>query len=94
MPSRGYTAIWAEPARPQSFARTLAHELTHVVHRRALGGDLPRWLSEGLADAIGDTATGAGIGTLEGLEGSEGIADRLLLGVDAGRAQSRRGLVS
>ncbi len=55
-PSRGYTAIWADASRPEDFAKTLVHELTHLVNRRALGGNLPRWLSEGLADTLGDTA--------------------------------------
>jgi len=55
-PSQGYAAIWADSSRPDDFAKTLVHELTHLVNRRSLGGNLPRWLSEGLADALGDTA--------------------------------------
>ncbi len=56
---------------------TLAHELTHLVHRRALGTNLPPWLSEGLADAIGYGTTEEGIGPLRGLSGVEALAERL-----------------
>ncbi len=61
----------------KSAITTLAHELTHLVHRRALGTNLPPWLSEGLADAIGDGATEEGIGPLVGLSGVESQAERL-----------------
>jgi len=82
--SLGYAAIWADASRPDDFARTLVHELTHLVNRRALGGNLPRWLSEGLADALGDTATPEGIQPLQGFEGAEGQAKRLRLGYETG----------
>lgn len=94
LPSRGYTAAWADASRSTDFAKTLAHELTHLVNRRALGGNLPRWLSEGLADAIGDTATTAGIQSLESLGGVEGEATRLRLGLESGQAHSVARLVS
>jgi len=87
-PSRGYTAIWADASRPEDFAKTLVHELTHLVNRRALGGNLPRWLSEGLADALGDTATPAGIQPLQKFVGVEGQAKRLRLGYETGGVQS------
>jgi hypothetical protein len=61
----------------KSAITTLAHELTHLVHRRALGTNLPPWLSEGLADAIGYGTTEEGIGPLRGVSGVEALADRL-----------------
>ena len=94
IPDRGYTAIWADASRPLSLATTLAHELTHLVHRRALGGGLPRWLSEGLADAIGDTASLAGIEALDGTRGVEGLAERVHLGLEAGQVRSVARLVT
>jgi hypothetical protein len=94
IPSRGFTATWAESAGRLELARTLAHELTHLVNRRALGGNLPRWLSEGLADAIGDTATEDGIGPLTGLRGVEGEAERLRQGLESGKAGSLLALAS
>ncbi|MGB5159839.1 MAG: hypothetical protein WBQ27_01790 [Thermoanaerobaculia bacterium] len=93
-PSRGYTAIWADSRRPEDFAKTLVHELTHLVNRRALGGNLPRWLSEGLADALGDTATPAGIQQLQGLEGAEGQAERLRLAYETEQVPSVARLVT
>ena len=92
-PSRGYTAIWADSRRPEDFAKTLVHELTHLVNRRALGGNLPRWLSEGLADALGDTATLEGIQPLRGFEGAEGQAERLRLAYETDQLQSVERLV-
>ena len=94
MPSLGYTAVWADSDRPVEFSRTLAHELTHMVNRRALGGELPRWLSEGLADAIGDTATENGIGDLYGIRGVEGEAERLGLALQTGQAGTVLDLVA
>jgi hypothetical protein len=94
IPSRGFTASWAEPSGRLELARTLAHELTHLVNRRALGGNLPRWLSEGLADAVGDTATEDGIQPLTGLRGAEGEAKRLRQALASGQASSLLALVS
>ena len=37
--------------RPE-LARTLVHELTHFLNRRALGPALPAWLDEGMADDL------------------------------------------
>ncbi len=93
-PSPGFTAIWADTSRPDDFAKTLVHELTHLVNRRALGGNLPRWLSEGLADALGDTATPAGIQPLQGFVGVEGQAKRLRLGYETGGVQGVDRLVA
>ncbi len=66
---------------------TLAHELTHLVHRRALGTNLPPWLSEGLADAIGYGTTEEGIGPLRGIAGVEALAERLRAALDRGWAR-------
>ncbi|MEM1181383.1 MAG: hypothetical protein AAGM22_23775 [Acidobacteriota bacterium] len=76
--SRGYLALYLGDRPPRELATTLAHELTHLVNRRALGGPLPRWLSEGLADAIGDPATVDGLAPSVGLKGSETARRRVL----------------
>ena len=75
----GYLAMfWPEPAVDEN-ARTLVHEMSHLVARRALGAPLPRWLSEGLADGLGDPATlRLGLGRIEGLHGAEAQARRVL----------------
>lgn len=76
--SDGYLAMtWGEPATDEQ-ARTLVHEMTHLVARRALGTPLPRWLSEGLADGLGDPATLSGLGPIDGLRGAEAQARRVL----------------
>lgn len=74
--SRGFVALPAGDDE-DAFAQTLAHELTHLVLRRALGPGLPPWLSEGLADAVGDPASPEGLQPLLGLRGVEGQARRL-----------------
>ncbi|MEO1087331.1 MAG: hypothetical protein AAFY88_24100, partial [Acidobacteriota bacterium] len=76
--SRGYLSLYVGDRSPEALAMTLAHELTHLVNRRALGASLPRWLSEGLADAIGDPATPAGLGPSTGLRGAEVARRRVL----------------
>ena len=62
------------------FAVTLVHELTHLVSWRAVGGPLPRWLSEGLADGLGESATSQGIEPLNGIVGLEAEVQRLASG--------------
>lgn len=76
----------------KSAITTLAHELTHLVHRRALGTNLPPWLSEGLADAIGYSATEEGIGPLRGTSGVESLAERLRGALDRGWARPLKDL--
>ena len=71
----------------KSAITTLAHELTHLVHRRSLGTNLPPWLSEGLADAIGYGTTEEGIGPLRGVVGVEALAERLRGALDRGWAR-------
>jgi len=77
----------------KSAITTLAHELTHLVHRRALGTNLPPWLAEGLADAIGYSATEEGIGPLRGVVGIEALAERLRGALDRGWARPLEELV-
>lgn len=87
-PVRGYLAMWVGEPPYDAYATTLAHELAHLVQRRTLGPNLPPWLSEGLADAIGDPATLDGPGTLTGLAGVEGPAARLRQGYRDGQVGS------
>lgn len=75
--TRGYLVMYSGSQDLEDVVVTLVHELTHLVNWRALGGPLPRWLSEGLADGIGDATTAAGIGPLQGLSGVEMEARRL-----------------
>lgn len=75
--ARGLAIFHVDVSARDNFLPTLTHELTHLVSRRALGVNLPRWLSEGLADGIGDTATAKGFGPARGIKGSEVQARRL-----------------
>lgn len=79
----GLVVLYAETRR-RAVIETLAHEMAHLLERRAFGPGLPPWLSEGLADALGDTATEDGIGELAGIRGAEAIAQRLRAGRAAG----------
>jgi hypothetical protein len=82
--ARGYVAL---PAGALDVTvRTLVHELTHLVSRRALGPALPRWLAEGLADFLGDGADPDGLGTVHRALGAEGEALRLQGAYGAGLA--------
>ena len=91
--TKGFVALHADGLAVETVAATMAHELTHLVNRRALGSDLPRWLAEGLADAIGDSADGQGIGELSGLLGVEEEARRLAWGYGEGKVGSVARLV-
>lgn len=86
--ARGYVALHAVASAPTATLRTLLHELTHLLNRRAIGPELPRWLSEGMADAIGDRATEEGLLPFAGVRGSEGEAERLRLALGAARVGS------
>lgn len=92
--SRGFVALHVEGEPLAETAATLAHELTHLVHRRALGPGLAPWLSEGLADAIGDAATPEGLGELAGRRGAEALAARLAGAYELGRVRPLRELVA
>lgn len=91
--NNGYLALHAELRDDDRILETLVHELTHLVHRRALGGGLPRWLSEGLADGLGDSAGIAGFEPLEGVRGARGEAERLLAGRTGGLTRTTEELV-
>ncbi len=88
IPSRGLVVLHAETGSRLATLRTLLHELTHLLNRRAVGTELPRWLAEGLADGIGDTATADGLLPLTAVRGSEGEACRLQLGYRSGQAEA------
>lgn len=81
----GTVAVVAGGVSDAELARTLAHELTHLAERRLFGFPRPRWLAEGLADAIGDSATPDGFRKLEGFVGVEAQRRRWL---DAGRGRA------
>lgn len=74
----GTVALPAGDVADDELAATLAHELAHLAERRLFGFPRPRWLSEGLADAIGDSATPAGFRKLEGFVGVEAQRRRWL----------------
>jgi hypothetical protein len=79
---------------PEEIARTLVHELAHLAHRRTFGVDLEPWLSEGLADAVGDSASPGGFAPLAGFVGVEGLRERLLGGYASGHAGTLERLVT
>ena len=92
--AHGFTALDAGEQPLHPVLTTLAHELTHLVHRRALGVNLPPWLSEGLADGIGDTAATEGFLPLTGVRGSEPQAARLRTAYLRGEVRSLRRLTT
>lgn len=67
----GVVATTADGVGDDELARTLAHELTHFAERRLFGFPRPRWLAEGLADALSDSASAAGFTPLESIAGAE-----------------------
>lgn len=75
--ARGVAVFYASDQPLTTFLSTLTHELSHLVSRRALGSDLPPWLSEGLADGIGDTAAEEGFRPLGVRAGGDVMAGRL-----------------
>jgi hypothetical protein len=72
----GVVALPAGDLDADELARTLAHELTHLAERRLFGFPRPRWLSEGLADALSDSASAAGFAPLRGIVGAEASRER------------------
>lgn len=92
--ARGFTALYAGDQPLLPILTTLAHELTHLVNRRALGPNLPPWIAEGLADGIGDTATAEGFLPLTGVLGTAPQATRLRTAYDQGQAQSLQRLTA
>ncbi len=49
----GMVAFYAEGHQRADLARTLVHEITHLLNTRALSANLPPWLEEGLASDLG-----------------------------------------
>ncbi|MCH9646918.1 MAG: hypothetical protein K0U98_01695 [Deltaproteobacteria bacterium] len=49
----GVLAFFAEKKPRNTLARTLVHEITHLLNDRALARQLPTWLEEGLASDLG-----------------------------------------
>jgi len=92
--TRGLVVLPAAGLPADEIARTLVHELAHLAHRRAFGADLDRWLAEGLADAVSDTAHAGGQKPLAGFTGVEGLRIRLLGGYAAGRTRPLRELAA
>lgn len=92
--ARGFAALAAGARSDDELASTLIHELTHLVSRRALGPDLPPWLSEGLADGVGDAATAAGLAEPRGFDGVGFQVERLRGAYRLGRAASLERLVA
>ena len=84
-PSRGIVALSIGNDR-RRLPQTLAHELAHFLHRRVFGPELPVWLSEGLADAIGDSATENGFTRLPEV-GLDSLGKRLTGAAAAGTAR-------
>ncbi len=50
---RGVLAMFAEGRSRQSLARTLVHEIGHLLNDRAVARVLPTWLEEGMASDLG-----------------------------------------
>jgi hypothetical protein len=48
----GIVALWDGDRPGGEVGATLAHELAHLLNRRALGPALPSWLDEGIADDL------------------------------------------
>ena len=82
--SEGFAVLHADRPLDDVLATTV-HEMTHLVNRRALGGPLPRWLSEGLADALGDSASNGEFLPLQGALGMEGETRRVQSALRAGQ---------
>jgi hypothetical protein len=72
----GVVALPAGDLEADELARTLAHELAHLAERRLFGFPRPRWLSEGLADALSDSASARGFAPLAGFDGAEAARTR------------------
>lgn len=51
--SGGLVVLDLEGRSAAEIARTLVHEVAHLLNRRALGPSLPPWLDEGIADDLG-----------------------------------------
>ncbi len=97
-PGRGYVAVARARRSVAELARSLAHELAHLLNRRSLGPALPPWLDEGIARDFalhaGSLSDAAGRGRrLPTLPGQDRVASlRVLLPLDRAAFQKNAGL--
>lgn len=70
--SEGIAMLYSGGRSRSDAARTVIHELTHFLNRRAIGPQLPPWLDEGIADDLGL----AHIDTVGGIHPAELAGDR------------------
>lgn len=94
LPWAGLVVLPVADLHGEEIASTLGHELAHLAHRRAFGRDLPPWLAEGLADALGDGATPNGFAPLDDRSVVAGIEKRLRGGYELDRVGSLERLVA
>ncbi|MEO8196225.1 MAG: hypothetical protein ABI689_05845 [Thermoanaerobaculia bacterium] len=94
MPWAGIVALPAGDVAEDEIARTLAHELAHLARRRAFGRELPPWLDEGLADAMGESATSRGFLPLSDEAPMAALRRRLADGYRSGRVAALTTLVA
>ncbi len=94
LPWAGLVVLPISNLAGEEIASTLGHELAHLAHRRAFGRDLPPWLAEGLADALGDSATPNGFVPLDDRSVVAGIERRLRDGYELDRVGAFERLVA
>lgn len=80
-------AVLYDGGRPRAeIAETLAHELVHLVNRRAVGPALPPWLDEGLAEELAQSATDPSGRLRPGVLGGSAVVGRDQVRLSGGRA--------
>ncbi len=73
--AHGLAALYDGGRSAAEIGTTLAHELAHLLNRRAIGPALPSWLDEGIADELAQSRIDA-LGHLEaGALGGETVRD-------------------
>jgi hypothetical protein len=82
----GLAVLYAGGRPRAEIAETLAHELVHLVNRRAVGPALPPWLDEGLAEELAQSATDASGRLLPGTLGGSAVVGRDQVRLSGGRA--------
>jgi hypothetical protein len=91
---RGVVATFVDLRSPRQVCATVAHELTHLVNRRAVGPALPPWLEEGLAIEMarhhaGDLGYADAARAAAAAGSLPRVADLLALDAEAFRAPAR-----